>query len=66
MPRPQSDSKRTSIGMSKEIKNRVRICAIRHPTRKGYETDEQVIERIIGEYMRVNNLTDQSPANPTY
>ena len=51
MPKPQNpERKKTTILISKDLKLKIRQHAEVSTTRKGYETDEQIIDRILGFY----------------
>ncbi len=61
MPKPQNDErKNTTVGISKALKQRIRQCAIPASGRKGYEKDEEVIERIVDFYHK-NNTVEPEP-----
>ena len=53
MPKPQiAERTRTTISVSKEVKQKIRRCAQKSTTRKGNETDEQIIDRIVTYYIQ--------------
>lgn len=66
MPKPQNEArKNTTILVSKRVKHKIRACANPSDKRKGYETDEQVVERIIDQHISANGINPEV-AYPTY
>jgi len=55
----------TSIMVTKHLKSRIRAYAEKSTFRAGYESDAQVLERILAYYEQNHPVSDRSP-KPTY
>ncbi len=65
MPKPANENRRnTTVGISKSLKQKIRQCAVEAKNRRGYEKDEEVLERIISYYLE-NNSVEAVP-HPTF
>lgn len=66
MARPANPNKLTTpISILKSQKARMRVYAEPSKKRKGNESDEEVLERILTFYEQHHNVTDKRP-KPTY
>ena len=65
MPKPQNPArKNTTILVSKVVKEKLRTCARPSETRKGYEKDEEVLDRILTEHIKTYQIVCEP--TPTY